>query len=192
MFSNQGWVPAQVFIDVPNIVIDRRVPYILDWHKLIAHIGQWAIGPATLHRANAYLIHPLAPESPIGTSFLDALQVLGAQHLKIKEVTLGTKPSERSKDVDTLIVNDIWRSFAHFSRQGARQVRHVLMSGDRDFARTYMHARAEYPDMRIQLIICSWSSNCSPAYARMEGTDILFLDDIPGLVLGQSKHLQAV
>jgi hypothetical protein len=85
-------------------------------------------------------------------------------------------------------VNDIWRSFAHFSQQGARQIRHVLMSGDRDFARTYDHARTEYQDIRIQLIICSWRSACSSAYTHMEHTDILFLDDIPGL----SKHLQAV
>jgi ABC-type antimicrobial peptide transport system ATPase subunit len=71
MFNGSGWVPAQVFIDVPNIVTDKNVPYILDWHKLLSFIGERAIGPTTLHRANAYTIQPTNPESGIGASFLD-------------------------------------------------------------------------------------------------------------------------
>lgn len=95
------------------------------------------------------------------------------------------------KDIDSLIMNDIWQSVVTHqqstiarlgSLQFPLQVRHIIASGDAGYLRAYEGLRSVYKEsLECELIVYSWRGSLSHEYARA-ANQIHYLDDIPGFV----------
>ena len=112
--------------------------------------------------------------------FNDLITAIEEYQFKLQDCQIACRTMGRGKDIDVFITNDIWRSCVHFQHRGFRAVRHILVSGDGDYLRSYEHIRAEFGDaLDVQLYIYSWKTKCN-ARAPELGT-VIYLDDLAGI-----------
>jgi hypothetical protein len=173
-----------LFIDLPNVLImgDRSEYFSLP--TVLGHIDEHALGDSSLNRAYMYghKYEEGLRTRPREFDFNELVTQLDEYRFQLRGCPVYFHACSKLKDVDVHITNDIWRSCAHFTRNCSqrRTLRHVLVSGDGDYLRSYEHIRKEFGDLLdLQLHIYSWRDKCN-GRAHAHGT-VYYLDDLPGI-----------
>ncbi len=97
-----------------------------------------------------------------------------------------------NKDIDSLIVNDMWKSVVNFEKSTLEkagmdvyplQMRFVLFSGDGDYLDTYDAIQDAFGErLELELIVYAWREKLNTVLRRM-ASEVRYLDDIPDLFL---------
>lgn len=167
---------SAVFIDVPNIAKSAHMAWQkLPWKRLLQAIAASEVLNGTnLYRLTAYM-----------KSWHDQ-EELRRQGLKLgRSVDLQIRTFD---DIDSLIIEDMWRTVAQHGRESIRngrlhyplQVRFVLVSGDSDYLRTIEKMRDAYgEDLELELYVFSWLDHMS-GNLQDASNGHYYLDEIRG------------
>jgi hypothetical protein len=173
-----------LFIDLPNVLIMGDHSESFSIPALFQHIEEHALGACRMMRASmyAYKYEEGLRTRPREFDFNDLITQLNEYHFQVGNCRVLSHECTQRKDVDVHITNDIWRSCAHFTRgiSHRRELRHILVSGDGDYLRSYEDIRKEFGDrLDLQLYIYSWRDKCN-GRAHAFG-EVHYLDDLPGI-----------
>lgn len=170
---------SALFIDVPNTLGFGGGKDPFHWRPLIERLVDEIVN-TRLTTATAYAF--TSTEARVAQGWLIRMfTVLNANGLAFE--------CRDAKDVDSWIMNDIWKSVVAYERHlVSRQLydlpfkmRHVLVSGDGGYLRTYRDIRALYGDeLDLELIVYSWRGGLNHELERV-ASEVRYLDDIPGL-----------
>jgi len=145
-----------VFIDnhnVENAELDNGVRYLVKWATLISDIKRRYLGSNAPIWASAYT-REHGSEEVVERWKESALKYWANHGYQLH--------TYRKKDIDSLIVGDLWRSAALAAEANATDLHLVLVSGDGLFADTVKKIREQYQDrLRIKLNVYSWMPSLS-------------------------------
>lgn len=171
---------SYVYIDVPNVSRrdDQRKRIPLNLEALLADICEYGADGTSIENLHIYT----QDSDKMKGSYDSQARALAEDGI---ESSLTISP--RRKDVDQLIVDDLWRqSTRHIQggRNPERRVRHIIASGDGGFIRTVesMRESLEGMGLQMQVLIYSWRASCSNGW-RNPAYQIRYLDSIPGILL---------
>ncbi|MBP7741181.1 MAG: hypothetical protein KA104_00625 [Candidatus Pacebacteria bacterium] len=183
----QGWEnPASaIFVDIPNVAssrVDGRKRRIV-WSALAkAILDNNDLQDTNIRYTAVYSQYKR--EADVVASLIGPV-------MRTRLPTYVEAVTRTDKDIDSLIMNDIWQSVVGHQQstivrsgrlQFPLQIRHILVSGDAGYLRAYKGLAQVYGDyLQRELIVYSWRDSLNHEFATV-ANQIHFLDDIPGLV----------
>ncbi len=114
----------------------------------------------------------------------------GVRALRQSMGSLGDEAILRNgRDIDSYLISDIWASVIGYQNALLKRgqfefplrVRHVLVSGDAGYARTYESMRKLYGnDLDLHLTVYAWRGTLGKELKNF-ANQVRYLDDIPGI-----------
>ncbi|MDO8623796.1 MAG: hypothetical protein Q7R54_00340 [bacterium] len=178
---------SAIFVDVPNVELGGlKSPELtrrrLNWRVLGEAILQEDIPGTLLERVGAY-----------AKTYGDAQSI--AHWLERISLTFGQAGfsiiPRYGKDVDSWIMNDIWESVVAHEQKSILnerlwyplQIRHILVSGDGGYLRTYKSLWKTFGDhLELELVVYAWRNGLNDELEAF-ATKVHCLDEMAGFEL---------
>ncbi|HYD93487.1 MAG TPA: hypothetical protein VEB18_03515 [Candidatus Paceibacterota bacterium] len=188
--SRTGRRPVSaIFVDTPNIVTPKW-PAAIDWKRLAQGFldDKVLVGTDVIHAA-AYA--KSSSDATGAANWIDRTFKTFGHHLSYVTDSDVTVMARFDKDIDALIINDIWKSTLAHERSVLADkgtpyplhVRHVLVSGDGDYHATYQDLLEVYKgQLELEVIVYAWKDSLHSKLAEF-ATEVHYLEDLgPGLM----------
>jgi hypothetical protein len=182
MSADDELLGTSIFIDLPNLLQGAaHAHHGMSWRLLCEAIIR-EVDERRFISAAAYAQNQASAQ--VASGWIERMMTtLGLNGFDVME--------RYGKDIDAWIMSDVWKSVVHMEHRVAMaqeayavpmRMRHVLVSGDGGYLRTYRDIKRVYgDDLSLELIVFSWRSSLSDVLQRY-ADKVLYLDDIPRLI----------